>query len=830
MHPRIVRLFSVEGPDRAAVVSSEPAASGGFLIRVGRGSGPGPYQKGNVLGPYPAAEIAEHFDQVVEGLRCDGFLVQGIEGQLGKLDSPSTATRARAALGLGWRRAHEAVEPILARLPKAVDEVCSYLDALGAIGDPRAVPVLREQAARKLLSRRRSAAEALRNLRDEAGLAVVRQQALERLPPAVKAVLALPPDELHKTALKTLLALDAAQRGLTLDTLYEMATGPALVRLVRAALAETPFDQPNLWRYIKSIHKRAILRHDYATFGWLSHAIERRGRTTTGVVATVKSGYDGKPREVRVFGRKTQNFMRRLSWRYLRQLASHRPEAYADAAASVLIAYTPEDTSKPKKLMGQFADCYLLTKILWGGGGRFVLSERTLRSRFRSPKDVTQPVDQREEAYPHLWDASPRAYLRLLGAAQLPEVQAFAIRAVEKRHLQVLHDAPSEEILLLLSAPFEPTAKLGRRELERRFNPQSPDWALLEQILATNRPIALELGERWLRLTAPLWTRDVERITTFLTIPHPGPQAAAAQLTIDHLDAALRPALAKRFLQLTGDSTLTDDRAGGFVRVARTLLMDELETALPFANLARWIERAPPNVLAVAGELLGRRKDGDVEIVVQLAQHDASAVRRGAHQLLRRLAPQLGDNTEPLFVLADSTWKDARLVAIDLLRDALTPDRLGFDEVMRLLDSSQVDVQDFGQSLARERLALLPAQGLVFRLVQHPHPNMRRFAMELAAVHLEPGIVALEKLEPFFRAVLFELTPDRALKHQVLDFLTKRGLADEQQAALAVRIFGDIVRMEGRGDFERALEGLVRLKLMFPSLAVPITLRLEDVA
>jgi len=163
--PRIVRLYSAKGPDRVAVVSTEPATSGGSLIRIARGKGPGPLKHGTVLGPFADAELETRFDEAVVALRGEGFASAGLPDLLARLDSPSAEVRARAALGLGLRRAVEAVEQILARLPKAVDETCSYLDALGAIGDPRAVPVLREQAARKLLSRRRSAVEALRPAR-----------------------------------------------------------------------------------------------------------------------------------------------------------------------------------------------------------------------------------------------------------------------------------------------------------------------------------------------------------------------------------------------------------------------------------------------------------------------------------------------------------------------------------------------------------------------------------------------------------------------------------------------------------------------------------------
>ena len=270
------------------------------------------------------------------------------------------------------------------------------------------------------------------------------------------------------------------------------------------------------------------------------------------------------------------------------------------------------------------------------------------------------------------------------------------------------------------------------------------------------------------------------------------------------------------------------------MQVARAILLDELDAVLPFQELVAWIARGPAGTLPIAGDLLARRKeniaDADLDGVVRLAQHDVAAVRAGVQQWVRRQTPHLARSLELLFTLADSAWKDTRATAVESLRTLLSDRELSLDEVTRLLDSSEVDVQNFGQALARERLGKLPAQELVFRLVQHPQPNLRRFALELAIEHLGPGADPLLRLEAFFRTVLFDLWPDRTLKHRTLAFLTTRGLVDEQQAAVAARVLGDIVRTQGRGDFELALEGLVRLKLAFEGLDVPIQLRLEGVA
>jgi hypothetical protein len=178
----------------------------------------------------------------------------------------------------------------------------------------------------------------------------------------------------------------------------------------------------------------------------------------------------------------------------------------------------------------------------------------------------------------------------------------------------------------------------------------------------------------------------------------------------------------------------------------------------------------------------------------------------------------------------ESEWPDTRTVAFELLRTKVDPATLGLDGLMGLLDSNRVDVQNVGQELVQKHFAELDAKDLVFRLVQHPHPNMRRFALDLAVNHLPDGAGPLANLTGFFRAALFDLWPERRVKHGVIDFLTARGLRDEQQAEVAASILGDVVRVQGRADFERALEGLVRLKLAYPQVQASVSLQPGGVA
>lgn len=130
----------------------------------------------------------------------------------------------------------------------------------------------------------------------------------------------------------------------------------------------------------------------------------------------------------------------------------------------------------------------------------------------------------------------------------------------------------------------------------------------------------------------------------------------------------------------------------------------------------------------------------------------------------------------------------------------------------------------------KRHLARLDARVLMARLVEHPHPNIRRFAMDLAVEHLPDGGEAIAGIEWFLRAAILDLRPDRLLKRRIIDFLLRRGLRDPYQAEVSARILGEFARMDVRADFEHALEAIVRLNLAYPGLKSPVVIATGGVA
>jgi hypothetical protein len=582
-----------------------------------------------------------------------------------------------------------------------------------------------------------------------------------------------------------------------------------------------------------------MIRRDFATLGFLAHAIEARGRASTGTVAKVKSGYDGEEKKTRIFGRGTQRYMRRAAWRYLRKLARYAPRSYAHAAAEMIVHYGPEDFINPKGKFGAMSDCYMLVRVLYGGGHRFELDNRALKFKFRSAKQTTPVPGAREEAYPDLWDDEPRAYLRILGKARLIEAHQFAEPRIAGPHRDVLRSASVEEIIPLVDAPYEPTVALGVSELERRFDPRNPDWILLSKLLASGRPIVRDLGQRWLKLTAPQWTRDPDQTLAFLRLPDGSTRQVASELVVAHLAGAspeARRTLAERILALLRSPEAQPGEHDTVGRVARLALTQELLPLVTTSDLLEMITSGSVAAKSVAGELLGKRAAAldelGLERVLALAQHELAAVRAAAHALIRGAIDELRRDPELVFMLAESEWQDTRVFAFELLRTQIDIAALGLDGLIGLCDSNRVDVQDLGKELVRHHIegktAGITAEDVLVRLIQHPHSNMRSFALELAEKYLQSGAAHLVKIEPLARAILFDLWPDRKAKQRVIQFVMDRGLADEEQARVSTSILRDYVRTQGRSDFERVMESLVRIKLEYPAVASPVRLLIDE--
>ncbi|HWB76074.1 MAG TPA: HEAT repeat domain-containing protein, partial [Nannocystaceae bacterium] len=488
------------GSPRCVLLSVAPSGDA-WMIRVAHGERFDALTGGTAYGPFSGEALADRVGELLQQHVAQGYVQLAAAELLAALSHESPRVRGRAAVRLGWRREAKAVEPLLAAAVRARGDICPIVDALGRIGDPRAIELARSLAAKSQLSRRRSGVEALRNLGDAVGLALARTANDTRLPDEITAVLAVL-DEQRVTAsavaqLEAAIAgIDPRKAGIVADGLYERDT-PLAHRVARRMLTVERIRGPHQWRYAKSILKRTMLRGDAATFGALAYTIERASIGYTGATAVLTSGLDGEKRSTKVFGKQTQAYVLRACWRHLRDLARYRPAQYVEHAARVLACYKPTDAGPIAGDRGAFASAFLLNRILYGASDRLRVGWRSLEHRFVSASAVHPKPGVREEAFAALWDEHPAAYLRLLVHAELPQVEALALAGV-MRHPEVLQQAEPSTLLDLVARDREPLRATLQRELERRFAADPNEWALVEAVLARGLPLLRELSLRWL--------------------------------------------------------------------------------------------------------------------------------------------------------------------------------------------------------------------------------------------------------------------------------------------------------------------------------------------
>ncbi|HET6584042.1 MAG TPA: hypothetical protein VFG69_11350, partial [Nannocystaceae bacterium] len=754
-------------------------------------------------------------------------------GLMVALDSPSAQVRGRAAVRLGWRRERKAVGALLHAAHRAKGDICPIVDALGRIGDPAAIELARGLATRSQLSRRRSGVEALRNLGDAEGLAMARQANQARLPAKLAEVLASA-DESRVTA-SVVSAMEAAiagedprKRGTIADALYERDT-PLALRVARRMITSDSIRAPHQWRYAKSVLKRAMLRDDTATFAQLAYAIERASLGYAGATAVVTSGLDGQKRSTLVFGKRTQAYVRRATWRYLRDLARYEPALYVDAAARVLGHYRPTDAKPPTGPYGAFADAFLLNRILYGASDRMRVDWRAMRHKFLGVHAVRPKVHVREEAFSRLWDAYPAAHLAVLARAQLPEIEDFALRGVI-RHPHVLADAAVAVLLDIAARDREAVRELVRGELERRLAADPSDWALVEAVIARGLPALRDASVRWLDATAAAWTTDEARLSACFAAADPRVRTEAARIAAPRVAAAsaeLRERLADRLLAVIATDEPQPGAHAAWIHLAREALVPELERRFDLDALIDAVRTGNTALQQVAGFLLGRRDGALAKLglagLVALANHELVAVRMAGHAIVRGAAAQLVRDPSALFALAESEWDDTRELAAELLR-GLPLAALGLDGVIGLCDSTTPSVQELGRELVVRHFAELDADTVLFRLTEHPARAMRIYALALVREHLRPGMVPLARIEGFMRTTLFDPRPNRGLKVGLLELLLDRGLMDENQAELVAGVLGDLLRTHTVFDFQRVSQALARIQTAFPEVTTELQL------
>jgi hypothetical protein len=209
-----------------------------------------------------------------------------------------------------------------------------------------------------------------------------------------------------------------------------------------------------------------------------------------------------------------------------------------------------------------------------------------------------------------------------------------------------------------------------------------------------------------------------------------------------------------------------------------------------------------------------------------MAKDEALSVRDAAFLLLEQEVQRFAADPWPLLSVAESPWTDGRQRAVALVR-RLDLTHLPLDAIFEIVDSSREELQAYGRELLAQTRDHWDPAHVVPRLLEHPQPRMRPFTLALAETYITGEVARIPAAPAFFRAVLLDLQPRRAVKQQAIALLVASGLRGIDEARAAASVLGAMLRTRTRFDFEDAMEALAHLQLEFPELSSPLVIKAD---
>ena len=547
------------------------------------------------------------------------------------------------------------------------------------------------------------------------------------------------------------------------ETLYMMNT-PIVRPAVLAQLAKVDFETP-YWQTVRHVFKAAEYRRDARVYGLIAHRFEKVRAKFGSHNYSYRYARPNQP--PRAYGGRTRRYLRRRAWRTMRRAGELGDLDYVKLAVGVLLAFTDQDGEDPRAWQRYWS----FNWILHAHNPEYSASPngtvfRTQRTR--------APVPAREEAFPALWDQRPEGLMHLLAESQCRLVAEFAAKII-RANPTFLSQLEDDDLLILLSRPYEAVAALGFELAQKRYDRNNPNLSLLVGLAQCAYTPARTQAFTWLdeqrtRLimeTGPLAelvlsphldTRDFARRVLRAT-PVPNAGHLIARVVTAMLALANTPADDARARDAT--LTLTSTMATYLGAVGQPVIRDLL--AHPLSGVqelgAELLLRAGAasgtisdeamvailhsehaNVRAVGMRLLAEMPDpvlARMELLLVRLTTDKNADLRGASRpLVVRIArafPVAGETIARALIealLRRKLPEDAPAHVLAVLREDLLDHVAALDvnEVWRLLQSQSPHAQELGGILLQRMDASALGLDRIVKLASHEILSVRQAA------------------------------------------------------------------------------------------------------
>jgi hypothetical protein len=204
-----------------------------------------------------------------------------------------------------------------------------------------------------------------------------------------------------------------------------------------------------------------------------------------------------------------------------------------------------------------------------------------------------------------------------------------------------------------------------------------------------------------------------------------------------------------------------------------------------------------------------------------LAHNQIALCRNEARNMIIQVKDQITDQWLVNFV--ETEWDDTRDWGFAYMR-TMSVEQFTPTLIYGLIDSARQDVQAFGMEMVNIHFNDLDITELLLRSSESTDLFVQEYALSLTE-KIDWDAEKIERLELFFRTILFKVHQARKAKQMVLDLLIRLGKTDYKMAEKIIPILADVSSIGGKRDFERILFTLTQLQALYPDLETPLQLR-----
>lgn len=649
---------------------------------------------------------------------------------------------------------------------------------------------------------KRAAFEAALRLSNEAEYSILIERLKSKIPIKVESRLKAGVDEL-----KALIYEKEFKEFEAIYNLYLLNTEECRNALLHL-LAEIPLKK-NYFRQIRHIFKAAEYFDDYEVYALLSYRFEKGGANFNGRSYYTYTMLNGRYRylsrsEVQkelqkkdsglAYGSSTRDYLRRRVWRNLRKLAEKGDNNYVKAAIQILLSYNDSDAGRVESQYGydystgrwqtfyydHFSEYYTFNRILYRNSSRYSLEG--LRARCKNGyKPGEEPPDEREEAFPALWDNNCLELIPLLVRSRCERVHQFGLKIMKSNRERL--KLSEKELINLMTAPYAITADFGLelfeesyrehtfteseaaalvgsvspkvREFIYRYLLNNPELVkvsevLLYQLITATEKDTVEFTRRFLsenQLSEGMGRQLFVRLTALLLVPEELTDAKIESIS-GHLIEHFKNIYRKVGLEVIDDLISSPREELQLLGAKIITEHDSFKENCPTNLINRLLESPYSRVKGLGVTLFSRKDDiellGEKELLLKFALNSAVEVREAVGPVIVRLAHRdstFANDMIGLLILKVRKLNNEEIehFIVKLLKDELGDlKELSLKLIMKLIRSKSTLVQELGghflaNSIVREQVDIIR----IIELANCDSLKVRELARELATERIE---------------------------------------------------------------------------------------------